>query len=300
MKNPFLRTNVRLRQQSALLLAACVLFFGRQMLAEQEVTFEILASIDYPGGSNTFVSGINDRGEVVGSFVDEALNRAEGFVRFADGTFSDPIVDPAGRSSYPSDINNTGTICGSYVLADGSTFRGFLLSGSTFTNFDLGTPDTYLRGVNDAGNFCGTTVDQDFVSIDGTLTMFAITGRGTTDAWGINNLNQVVGGAAWLATEHSFRRFADGRIDWPIEVPGFANTDMFGVDDKGRMVGFVTSPNTNTQGVYLAPSHRFALFSYPGATTTQFFGINNHREISGTYGSSDGSHGFIVRVRGDD
>src|SRR5207253_10275807 len=163
-----------------------------------------------------------------------------------------------------------------------------------------GTSDTYLRGVNDAGNFCGATVDQAFVSIDGTLTMFAIPRAGITYAWGINNLNQVVGGAARLATEHSFRRLANGRIDWPIEAPGFANTDMFGVDDKGRMVGFVTSPNTNTQGFFLCPSHRFAFFSYPGATTTEFLGINNHGQICGTYYSSDGSHGFVVRVRVDD
>ena len=162
------------RQRLALLLAACVLFFGRQMLAEHEVTFEILARFNYPGGSNTFAAGINDLGEVVGSFENEALNRSEGFVRFADGTFSEPIVNPAGRSTYPSGINNNGTICGSYTLADGSTFRGFLLSGSTFTNFDLGTPNTYLRRVNDAGNFCGTTLEQAFVSIDGTLIMFAI------------------------------------------------------------------------------------------------------------------------------
>ena len=176
------------RQRLALLLAACVLFFGRQILAEQEVTFEILGRFDYPGGSNTFVSGINDRGEVVGSFVNEALNRGEGFVRFADGTFSDPIVNPAGRSTYPSGINNNGTICGSYTLADGATFRGFLLSGSSFTNFDFGTTNTYLRRVNDAGNFCGTTLDQAFVCIDGALIVFTIGSR-TTDAWGINNLN---------------------------------------------------------------------------------------------------------------
>jgi uncharacterized membrane protein len=284
------------RQRLALLLAACVLFFGREILAEQEVTFEILARFDYPGGSNTFVSGINDRGDVVGSFVNKELNRAEGFVRFADGTFSDPIVNPAGRSTYPSGINNNGTICGSYNLADGATFRGFLLSGSTFTNFDFGAPNTYIRRVNDAGNFCGTTLDQAFVSIDGTLIMFAI-GNRTTDAWGINNLNQVVGGSTRLATEYSFRRDADGSIDSPIKAPGFANTDMFDIDDKGRVVGFVVDSDANTQGFLLRPGHRFAFFSYPGASITEFLGINNHGYICGTFGDANGSHGFVVRVR---
>jgi hypothetical protein len=287
------------RQQSVLLLAACVVFFGRQMSAEQEVTFEILASFDYPGALHTSASGINERGDVVGTFVN-GFYQAQGFVRFADGTFSDPIVDPDGRSTYLEDINNTGTICGESTR-DGSTFHGFFLSGSTFTTFDLGRDSTYLRGVNDAGNFCGTTASQAFVSIDGTLTTFVIPKTGAIDAPGINNLNQVVGGAARLETEYSFRRDADGTLNWPIRAPGFTNTDMFGVDDKGRMVGFVTDLGTNTQAVFLRPSHRFAFFEYPGALDTEFMDINNRGQICGRYFAPDFTyHSFVVRVRGDD
>ena len=291
--------SMRSRQQSVLLLAACVLFFGRQMLAAHEVTFEILATFDYPGALDTSPSGINESGTVVGSFAN-GLNQIQSFVRFADGTFSDPIVYPASQSTYLSDINNTGTMCGSYIL-DG-TYHGFFLSGSTFTNFDLHTPNTLLRGVNDAGNFSGTTIDQAFVSIDGTLTMFAIPRQAIMDAYGINSLNQVVGGAVHGAEiEYSFRRDADGKIVWPIRAPGFANTGMFGVDDKGRMVGFVTSVDAPTQAVFLRPSHRFAFFAYPGAIFTEFNDINNHGQICGNYYSADGKqHGFIALVRADD
>ena len=291
---------MRSRQQSVVLLVACVLFFGRQMLAQQEVTFEILATFDYPEALDTSASGINESGDVVGSFVD-GLGQTQGFVRFADGTFSDPIAYPTAQTTYLSDINNTGTMCGSYGLADG-TFHGFFLSGSTFTNFDLHARNTYLRGVNDAGNFCGTTIDQAFVSIDGTLTMFAIPRWEIMDAYGINNLNSVVGGAVrYPQIEYSFRRDADGKLIWPIRAPGFANTGMFGVDDNGRMVGFVTHPDMNTQAVLLRPSHRFAYFAYPGAIFTEFNDINNHGQICGIYHSPDGkSHGFIVLVRRDD
>jgi hypothetical protein len=289
---------MRSRQQSVLLLAACVLFFGRQMLAEQEVSFEILASFDYPEALHTFPTGINESGVVVGSFIN-GLNQTQSFVRFANGTFSDPIVYPTAQSTYLSDINNTGTMCGSYIL-DGR-YHGFFLSGSTFTNFDLDTPNTLLRGVNDAGNFSGTTIDRAFVSIDGTLTMFAIPRQAIMDAYGINSLNQVVGGAVHgREIEYSFRRDADGKIVWPIRAPGFANTGMFGVNDKGRMVGFVTSLDAPTQAVFLRPSHRFAFFSYPGAIFTEFTDINTGGKICGTYHSPDGkAHGFIVLVRGD-
>ena len=271
------------------------------MLAEQEVTFEILATFDYPEALHTFPSGINESGVVVGSFIN-GLNQTQSFVRFADGTFSDPIVYPTAQSTYLSDLNNTGTMCGSYLL-DG-TYHGFFLSGSTFTNFDLRTPNTLLRGVNDAGNFSGTTIDRGFVSIDGTLAMFDIPKQAIIDAYSINSSNQVVGGAVAVhgfEIEYSFRRDPDGKIVWPIRAPGFRNTGMFGVDDTGRMVGFVTSHDAPTQAVFLRPPHRFAFFSYPGAIFTEFTDINTGGKICGTYDSPDGkAHGFIVLVRGDD
>lgn len=287
---------MRSRQQCVLLLATCVLFFARQIQAAHEVTFEIVATYDYPGALETAASGINDRGTVVGTFMNE-LFQVQSFVRFADGTFSDPIMYPASESTYLSDINNNGTMCGSYIL-DGR-YHGFFLSGSTFTNFDLDTPNTLVRGVNDAGNFSGTTIDQGFVSVDGTVTMFDIPRQAIVDAYSINNLNQVVGGAVHgLEIEYSFLRGANGKLVWPIQAPGFANTGMFGVDDKGRMVGFVTSLDAPTQAVFLRASHRFTSFAYPGAIFTEFTDINNHGEICGKYDSPDGKqHGFISVVK---
>lgn len=285
------------RQWSVIALAACVLFCGRQIIVGQEVTFEILTSFDYPGAVSTSPGGINDSGVVVGSFVN-AVNQTQGFIRFADGTFSDPIAHPSARSTYLSDINNTGTMCGSY-LTD-STYHGFFFSGSTFTNFDLNAANTLVSGLNDAGNFCGTTIEQAFVSINGTLSMFAIPKAAITEADGINNLNQAVGGAArYPQIEYSFRRGPSGKLTWPIRAPGFANTGMFGVDDKGRMVGFVTSPAAPTQGVFLRPPDRWAYFAFPGASFTEFHDINSHGQICGEYDSPDGKqHGFIVLVRG--
>ncbi len=291
---------MRSRQRSVLLLAASVLFFGRQLLAEPEVTFEVLATFDYPGALNTYAGGINEAGEVVGSFVNE-MSQTRGYIRFADGSFSEPILHPGAVNTYLSDINNTGTMCGSYTLANG-TYHGFFLSGSTFTNFDLQTPNTYLRGLNDLGNFCGTTVERAFVSIDGVVTTFAIPRQAIVDAYGINNRNQAVGGAVrYPQVEYSFRRDPDGTFIWPIQAPGFANTGMFGVDDKGRMVGFVTHPEANTQAVLLRPRQRFSVFAYPDATLTEFNDINSHGQICGKYSSPDGkSHGLIVLLRGDD
>src|SRR5690242_4077388 len=109
--------SMRLRSSFVLLAAACFLFLARQVLAEHEVTFELVASFDYPKASATIAKGINERGDVVGTFVDKFGLAVNGFVRFADGTFSDPVIDPEGRYTYLEDINNTGTICGEYTLS---------------------------------------------------------------------------------------------------------------------------------------------------------------------------------------
>lgn len=64
-------------------------------LAQQpQVSIQILATFDYPGeGNSTLPQKINDRGEIVGHFIDSsAITR--GFIRFRDGSFSAPIVEP--------------------------------------------------------------------------------------------------------------------------------------------------------------------------------------------------------------
>ena len=121
------------------------------MLAEQEVTFEILASFDYPEALIPPLAGSTRAGMWSGHFVN-GLTQTQGFVRFADGTFSDPIVYPTAQST-TSQTSTTLEQCAAVILWRWHISR-ILLSGSTFTNFDLHAPNTYLRGVNDAGNFC--------------------------------------------------------------------------------------------------------------------------------------------------
>ena len=57
-------------------------------------SIEVISTFDYPGlGNSTLPQKINERGDVVGEFIDSA-GVTRGFVRFSDGSYSDPIVDP--------------------------------------------------------------------------------------------------------------------------------------------------------------------------------------------------------------
>src|SRR4030095_1576062 len=57
-------------------------------------SIQVITTFDYPGtGNNTLPQKINERGDVVGEFIDSS-GVTRGFVRFSDGSFSAPIVDP--------------------------------------------------------------------------------------------------------------------------------------------------------------------------------------------------------------
>jgi hypothetical protein len=58
-------------------------------------SIEVITTFDYPGTGvvTTSPQKINERGDIVGEFIDSS-GVVRGFVRFSDGSFSAPIVDP--------------------------------------------------------------------------------------------------------------------------------------------------------------------------------------------------------------
>jgi uncharacterized membrane protein len=265
-------------------------------LADPPVTFEVLATFDYPDSATTIANGINDRGDIAGLF-EKSLFQTNGFVRFSDGHFSGPIVAPPNPDNYTiaSGINNVGTVCGYYAATDGF-HHGFLLSQSTFTDIDLTDYDTWAWGVNDLGNFCGQTSYGPFASLGGTVTNFTIPGSVYASANDINNLDQCVGSYDSDGTHlYGFRRDADGTLNYPIGVRG-ADTLLYGINDHGEMVGLV-GDFPEEHGVYFRSPGEYAIYDYPGASYTYFTGINNRGLICGNYVIGSKGSGFIARVR---
>src|SRR5258705_12571780 len=114
-------------------------------------SIEVITTFDYPGtGNSTLPQKINERGDVVGVFIDSSgVTRA--FVRFSDGSFSAPIVDPNDTVGFTEGrgINNSGTVCGDYATSDGTAHSCFL-SGSNFREYyaPAAVPSA-LRSIND-------------------------------------------------------------------------------------------------------------------------------------------------------
>jgi len=222
-----------------------------------------------------------------------------GFVRFRNGSFSGPVIDPDENvATYITGRNNTGITTGYYETVNPFGYKGFIYSGGTFTTVELDPPYTYVEEVNDGGNYCGTTTESAFVSIGGTVTNFSVPGADGTGAEGINNLDQVAGSYSIGNVTYGYRRDADGTLDYPIAVPGVVFTGLRAINDQGWIVGNVSSPTSGTHGVLFRSPDQYVLYDYPGAGVTAFEGINNHGLICGDYFDDRGRvHGFIVRVR---
>src|SRR6516164_4235980 len=121
-------------------------------------SIEVISTFDYPGaGNSTLPQKISERGDIVGVFIDSsAVTRA--FVRFSDGSFSDPIVDPNDTVGFTEGrgINNSRIVNGDYLISNG-TVHSFFLSNGTFTEYDVPNAlQTNLLSINDAGDFTGT------------------------------------------------------------------------------------------------------------------------------------------------
>jgi hypothetical protein len=293
------------------ILAVLFLFPLMGTFAQQAVnsgSIEVITTFDYPGtGNSTLPQKINEKGDIVGEFID-SNGVARGFVRFSNGSFSAPIVDPNDTVGFTEGrgINNPGTVCGDYATSDGNN-HGFFLSGGTFTEYDIpGALSTDVFGINDAADFVGTVsfddvTQQAFVSVGGTLTSFSVPAATATLAYQINNSEQLVVGYYIDSSGilHGYYRDANGALHFPIDPSGSVQTILFGDNNRNWVVGRYADASGVTHGLFFVPPNKFFTFDYPGSTFTSLNGINDQGNICGRYVDASGiAHGFIARVRG--
>ena len=119
---------------------------------------------DVPGATNTSLFGINNLGDIVGSYVDTS-GTTHGFLK-SNGSIT-TIDFPGSTSTNAQDINDSGEIVGSTVVAN--VRHGYLFSSGTFTQIDYpgastagsGAPlsGTDVHGISASGVIVGTYTD---------------------------------------------------------------------------------------------------------------------------------------------
>ena len=270
-------------------------------------SIELVTAFDYPGTGPywTQPQKINDMGDIAGAFVDTSLVE-RGFIRFRNGTFSAPLVDPndTGGITVCFGINNSRLVCGQYLDGASGNGHGFFLRGGMFHNFDVpGSSDTGVGGLNNAGDFCGSDIPANgvqsaFFSLGGVITEFAVPGAIETYGYQINSSDQVCGYFVdGSSVSHGYYRNRDGAIYAPIDPAGSIGTIIFGNNDRNWMVGRYDDSSGLTHGLLFIPPNRYITYDPPGSTFTSLNGINAQGQIVGRYEDADGiQHGIIARV----
>ena len=268
-------------------------------------------SYDFPGAVFTSGRGINNHGDIAGSY------RLPGFPRQAmlliKGKFI-PLAPPAPNASFSeaTNINDRGDITGQWADANGF-FHGFLLKDGDLTILDVpGATDTYALGVNDSGLVAGQWDLLDpfgnplaiygFTWKDGLFldTQINFSGAAGSALFGVNARGDLSG--VWVpdffsGIEHGFvcpKSAPCFSYDGPVQgtVPF---TDGKEINAHGQVVGI----NVGDDGIwhsYLMTGTTFTAIDVPGSTGTGAFGINSADQIVGKYFTDDGlTHGFLAQ-----
>jgi uncharacterized membrane protein len=293
-------------------------FPGAAAEDEQQLRF---APIDVSGAKATTASGINTRGDVVGSYTDTGTPpRLHGFL-LRDGHIS-TIDYPGAMFTALRGINSKGDIVGTAQFTPslpGGDVHGFVLRDGEFTSVQFpGHLNTVAVAITDRGEVVGCYHDKDtmgtmhgFIFADGQYTALdgvdpplpdkpASMNNGVT-----RNGDLIVG--LWtdmmaMRTRGFFRTPDDGAFV-PFDVPGSVSTAAWSVNRSGEVVGVYADMSTPPKNHGFLMRHGdFVSIDYPaqGVRGTAAFGINRQGHVVGQFADSAGVvHGFLL-VRGVD
>ena len=247
-------------------------------------------SIDYPDAVITSASNVNDLGTIVG-FYYLADGSEHGFLS-TEGVFTS-LDFPLADWTEPSGINQAGDVVGYYGYNSDSLMHGFLRTAEgTFSTIDRqGRFNTMPMAINSSGIIVGCMhnngtmhgwlmEDGAFVSLSPAYAMYT----------GINDAGTIVGWA--YVAPGSIRSFVlSGAGRTEFDYPGATNTQAYGVNASGAVVGWYALAGSNHG--FLMQAGNFSPIDIPGAIWTQAFGINSTGTIVGRYKDSTGVHGFV-------
>jgi probable HAF family extracellular repeat protein len=251
----------------------------------------------------TVASGINDAGEVVGSYKDSS-NTTHGF-SFVSGAFTTLNATSATLSTSANGVNNLGQIIGSFNDAAGAS-HGFVLNLTVYTPFDnpSGVGATYGTGINSSGQLVGNYFDSSQLSRAYSATggippnsftaVNALTGVGANVS--VNSNGAVVGSYVSGSATHGFVTMGATTmtLDDPLALGGV--TAATGINDAGDIVGYFTDGSNMTHG-FVDIGGNFTTIDATASGPTEVFGINNLGDLVGRYVDANGEvQGFVASV----
>jgi probable HAF family extracellular repeat protein len=285
-----------MRLGETLILAALELVGCAQVIRATSFTF---ATIDVPGSNSTTAFGINNAGQISGTF-----HNSSGEHGFVDtgGIFTTidvPFAVPF--TTVVNGINDAGDVVGTYYGPGAFGFPQtlpFLDNNGVFITLSipLGTGGHQPFDINNTNQVVGSYTDSfgsflaSFIYEDGLVTQIRY--RPITWAYGINDAGQVVGFLDDQDGRHGFL-FEHGTFA-RIDVPGAQRTILYGINNAGQIVGMFTD-GSGQQHSFLDSGGVFTPIDIPGGNSVVASGINDAGQIVGSFADSGGnSHGFLA------
>ena len=279
-------------------------------------------TIHYPGSTSTAARGLNNSGEIVGTYActasctnpvtGETITAGTHGFLLQDGIYT-RIDVPGGTSTIARGISEQGAIVGHYNV--GSVTHGFeYVDGNYVHPIDVPADlfdhpgstlrDTLLIRISPQGDVVGCfhedniamTTMHGWLWRNGTFTVLPDTMNN-----GIAPTGEVVGyyassGVSYVAVNNAI---AD-----TFTFDGNLFTLAYDVNPRGDIVGVYGVNQANTVGSPVSPrgflrtkDGAYRSLEVDGASSTQVFGINSIRDIVGQYTDATGTHGFVYRVK---
>jgi probable HAF family extracellular repeat protein len=274
----------------------------------------VFTTVDVPGATTfTLVLGTNEAGKSVGAYVDRK-GQLRGFLRDSRGRVT-RIDFPGARATATWKINATGQMVGAYAETPGTPFldleHGFLLdlNRHAFTRIDVpGAVRTQAHAINNRGQIVGEYLDRagkyhGFLLDSGVFTTIDAPGGTSTKAFDIDDSGRIVGAslnASILANVgntdspvRGFLRDAKGAFT-SIEAPGMTQTQAFGINNAGQIVGITQDAQAELHGFLLDHGEFTTIDADEPLRNTLVADIDDGGRITG--GSDFVTHG-VLRTR---
>jgi hypothetical protein len=157
-----------------------------------------MVTVNHPGATDTWLSGINYWGTIVGNYYDSSHPEGGAF-KLKNGVFT-PIFYPGSVSTIVTSISDKGVIVGRYHDAKAPYIHGFTLTNGVYSTLDNpngsapGGQGTTLNDINGSGVIVGSYAPTSgFIYINGTFKYVSVPKYGFSAVDGINGYGYVVG-----------------------------------------------------------------------------------------------------------
>jgi hypothetical protein len=202
-------------------------------------TFDAANPATYSGGGGTFVFGLNNLGQVIGTVI--TITGGLAYIRDATGAIT--TFSPNGANNAEARaINDAGQVAGEYYVLNAD--HGFIRNpNGQFTYFDVpGSPYLQVTSMNQGGAVVGIAGANGFLrDPSGTITTINVPGALTTVPVAINDLG-VVAGVFEDSINHDegFLRDASGSYT-TFSVLGLS-TGVTALNNAGQVTGVAVTP----------------------------------------------------------